>query len=310
MKLVGMPAVFLGRMKDTKDTEIVSRKNINTHVSFSGSKYKSPNATTDVVQFSQKSRAINKLLKNKDYIAELRRNGVSQEEIARRFNVRRFEVAEFLEIYLPDVQRDDAVFRNAVKNYLSANSEVERNQAFEEVDKVLQKVAANKTQTQNGVIYKDCLQDLRLKFLESVKQTQGKYRIIYTQILQDLKNSDNSILENDYVPYEQNRDTRQSDDENIANFEHNDVLKYLMDNSGLNTRQRYIIYSYLIAGKSLKEIGNLLGRTDENIRHNLNKAEEKMNKEYTKISSDEYLNRQLNLASERMRKILDENENI
>ena len=99
-------------------------------------------------------------------------------------------------------------------------------------------------------------------------------------------------------------------DENIANFEHNDVLKYLMDNSGLNTRQRYIIYSYLIAGKSLKEIGNLLGRTDENIRQNLNKAEEKMNKEYTKISSDEYLNRQLNLASERMRKILDENENI
>lgn len=309
MKLVGVPAVFLGRMKDTKDTEIVSRKNINTHVSFSGSKYKSPNATTDVVQFSQKSRAINKLLKNKDYIAELRRNGVSQEEIARRFNVRRFEVAEFLEIYLPDVQRDDAVFRNAVKNYLSANSEVERNQAFEEVDKVLQKVAANKTQTQNGVIYKDCLQDLRLKFLESVKQTQGKYRIIYTQILQDLKNSDNSILENDYVPYEQNRDTRQSDDENIANFEHNDVLKYLMDNSGLTERELYITLSVL-NGVSLEQIGDLLGLTSLRVKRILDRASEKMNKEYTKISSDEYLNIQLNLASEMMRKILDENKNI
>lgn len=309
MKIVGVPAVFLGRMKDTKDTEIVSRKNINTHVSFSGSKYKSPNATTDVVQFSQKSRAINKLLKNKDYIAELRRNGVSQEEIARRFNVRRFEVAEFLELYLPDVQRDDTVFRNAVKNYLSANSEVERNQAFEEVDKVLQQVAANKTQTQNGVIYKDCLQDLRLKFLESVKQIQGKYRIIYTQILQDLKNSDNSILENDYVPYEQNRDTRQSDDENIANFEHNDLLKYLMDNSGLTERELYITLSVL-NGVSLEQIGDLLGLTSLRVKRILDRASEKMNKEYTKISSDEYLNRQLNLASERMRKILDENENI
>ena len=309
MKIVGVPAVFLGRMKDTKDTEIVSRKNINTHVSFSGSKYKSPNATSDVVQFSQKSRAINKLLKNKDYIAELRRNGVSQEEIARRFNVRRFEVAEFLEIYLPDVQRDDAVFRNAVKNYLSANSEVERNQAFEEVDKVLQKVAANKTQTQNGVIYKDCLQDLRLKFLESVKQTQGKYRIIYTQILQDLKNSDNSILENDYVPYEQNRDTRQSDDENIANFEHNDLLKYLIDNSGLTERERVIILSVL-NGVSLEQVGDNLGLTSLRVKQILDRVSEKMNKEYTKISSDEYLNRQFNLASEMMRKILDENENI
>ena len=309
MKIVGVPAVFLGRMKDTKDTEIVSRKNINTHVSFSGSKYKSPNATSDVVRFSQKSRAINKLLKNKDYIAELRRNGVSQEEIARRFNVRRFEVAEFLEIYLPDVQRDDAVFRNAVKKYLSANSEVERNQAFEEVDKVLQQVAANKTQTQNGVIYKDCLQDLRLKFLESVKQTQGKYRIVYTQILQDLKNSDNSILENDYVPYEQNRDTRQSDDENIANFEHNDLLKYLIDNSGLTERERVIILSVL-NGVSLEQVGDNLGLTSLRVKQILDRVSEKMNKEYTKISSDEYLNRQLNLASEMMRKILDENENI
>ena len=309
MKIVGVPAVFLGRMNDTKDTEIVSRKNINTHVSFSGSKYKSPNATTDVVQFSQKSRAINKLLKNKDYIAELRRNGVSQEEIARRFNVRRFEVAEFLEIYLPDVQRDDAVFRNAVKNYLSANSEVERNQAFEEVDKVLQKVAANKTQTQNGVIYKDCLQDLRLKFLESVKQTQGKYRIIYTQILQDLKNSDNSILENDYVPYEQNIDTRQSNDEKMVNFEHNDLLKYLIDNSGLTERERVITLSVL-NGVSLEQVGDNLGLTSLRVKQILDRVSEKMNKEYTKISSDEYLNRQLNLASEMMRKILDENENI
>ena len=309
MKIVGMPAVFLGRMKDTKDTEIVSRKNTNTHVSFSGSKYKSPNATTDVVQFSQKSKAINKLLKNKDYIAELRRNGVSQEEIARRFNVRRFELAEFLEIYLPDVQRDDAVFRNAVKKYLSANSEVERNQAFEEVDKVLQQVAANKTQTQNGVIYKDCLQDLRLKFLESVKQTQGKCRIVYTQILQDLKNSDNSILENDYVPYEQNRDTRQSDDENIANFEHNDLLKYLMDNSGLTERELVITLSVL-NGASLEQVGDNLGLTSLRVKRILDRVSEKMNKVYTKISSDEYLNRQLNLASEIMRKILDENENM
>ena len=309
MKIVGVPAVFLGRMKDTKDTEIVSRKNINTHVSFSGSKYKSPNATTDVIQFSQKSRAINKLLKNKDYIAELRRNGFSQEEIARRFNVRRFEVAEFLELYLPDVQRDDAVFRNAVKNYLSANSEVEKNQAFEEVDKVLQQVAANKTQTQNGVIYKDCLQDLRLKFLESVKQTKGKSRILYTQILQDLKNSDNSILENNCVPYEQNRDTRQSDDENIANFEHNDLLKYLMDNSGLTERERVITLSVL-NGVSLEQVGDNLGLTSVRVKQILVRVSEKMNKEYTKISSDEYLNRQLNLASEMMRKILDENENI
>lgn len=309
MKIVGMPAVFLGRMEDTKDTEIVSRKNINTHVSFSGSKYKSPNATSDVVQFSQKSKAINKLLKNKDYIAELRRNGVSQEEIARRFNVRRFEVAEFLELYLPDVQRDDVIFRNAVKKYLSANSEVERDQAFEEVDKVLQQVAANKTQTQNGVIYKDCLQDLRLKFLESVKQTQGKYRIIYTQILQDLKNSDNFILENEYVPYEQNRDTRQSDDENIANFEHNDLLKYLMDNSGLTEREQVITLSVL-NGVSLEQVGDNLGLTSLRVKRILDRVSEKMNKEYTKISSDEYLNRQLNLASEMMRKILDENENI
>ena len=294
MKIVDVPAVFFGIMKDTKDTEIVSRKNINTHVSFSGSKYKSPNATTDVVQFSQKSTAMNKLLKNKDYIAELRRNGASQEEIARRFNVSRFEVADFLEKYLPDVQRDDVVFRNAVKNYLSANSEVERNQAFEEVDKVLQQLAANKTQTQNGVIYEDCLQDLRLKFLESVKPIPGKDRIIYTQILQDLKNSDNSILENDYVPYEQNRDTRQSDDENIAKFEHNDLLKYLMNTSGLTCRELDITLSVL-NGVSLEQVGDNYCLTSLRVKQILDLASEKMNKKYTKILSDEYLNGRLKL---------------
>ena len=296
MKIAGLPKLFYSNLNDN-NTNSVPRICSNNHVSFSGSDFNSKELSTDVVHISKKSIAIKKLLKNKEDIIEMRSNGLSQESIAQKYGVTRANVAEFLETYLPDVQSDNIVFRNAFKNYISANSEVERNNAFETVDILLQKIAADEAKRQNAQIYEDCLQDLRLKFFEAVKQGQEKVRIIYTAMLQKLKNTiavNSTDSKNICSSYKSDIDTRQSNDEKIVDFEHQDLLKYLIDNSGLTERERLIAFSLLFEGKTIGEIGDQLLLTPNRIKQILDHVATKMNTEYYKISSNVYLTERLN----------------
>ena len=237
-------------------------------------------------------------MQNKEEIASMRQAGMSQDAVAQRFGVKRFELAAFLEKFLPNISSDETIFRNSTKSFLSATNEKERTKAFEEVDKILQKIAAQKAETQGEISYQDCLQDLRLKFLEIMAKKQSKDRIVYTEILQELKKGEKSVPNKDLLQAVLETEPMQDMDTRTKIFENINFLAYMMDNSSLNERERTIVFSYLAEGKSLDEIGMMLGLNKERIRVILNGITEKMKAHYKMVSSNEYLHKRANIGLE------------
>lgn len=227
--------------------------------------------------------AFPRLHENINEIATMRKAGVTQNEIAERFGVVRTTVQRFLKTHLAGVIPENKEFLNAVKTYFSAKTLEEKNIAFQAVDPFLQKMAKEKFKMQKNCSYDDCLQDLRLNFVNVTNKNKENPNFKISQFLYEFKRNafkptvspekpiriQLSELEKDGCPIAEM-------DLGINAFEENDYKSKQILNSCLSDRERMIVNSLTSKNKSVDEIGTILGLAKDRIERIIFRIDSKL----------------------------------
>lgn len=227
--------------------------------------------------------AFPRLHENINEIATMRKAGVTQNEIAERFGVVRTTVQRFLRTHLAGVIPENKEFLNAVKTYFSAKTLEEKNIAFQAVDPFLQKMAKEKFKMQKNCSYDDCLQDLRLNFVNVTNKNKENPNFKISQFLYEFKRNafkptvspekpiciQLSELEKDGSPIAEM-------DLGINAFEENDYKSKQILNSCLSDRERMIVNSLTSKNKSVDEIGTILGLAKDRIERIIFRIDSKL----------------------------------
>ncbi len=210
--------------------------------------------------------ASQRLQENINEIATMRKAGVTQNEIAERFGVDRTTVQRFLRTHLAGVIPENKEFLNAVKTYFSAKTLEEKNIAFQAVDPFLQKMAKEKFKMQKNCSYDDCLQDLRLNFVNVTNKNKENPNFKISQFLYEFKRNTFKPTVSPEKPIRIQLNELEKDGSPIAEmdlginaFEENDYKSKQILNSGLSDRERMIVNSLTSKNKSVDEIGTILG---------------------------------------------------
>lgn len=210
--------------------------------------------------------AFPRLHENINEIATMRKAGVTQNEIAERFGVVRTTVQRFLRTHLAGVIPENKEFLNAVKTYFSAKTLEEKNIAFQAVDPFLQKMAKEKFKMQKNCSYDDCLQDLRLNFVNVTNKNKENPNFKISQFLYEFKRNVFKPTVSPEKPIRIQLNELEKDGSPIAEmdlginaFEENDYKSKQILNSGLSDRERMIVNSLTSKNKSVDEIGTILG---------------------------------------------------
>lgn len=210
--------------------------------------------------------AFPRLHENINEIATMRKAGVTQNEIAERFGVVRTTVQRFLKTHLAGVIPENKEFLNAVKTYFSAKTLEEKNIAFQAVDPFLQKMAKEKFKMQKNCSYDDCLQDLRLNFVNVTNKNKENPNFKISQFLYEFKRNVFKPTVSPEKPIRIQLNELEKDGSPIAEmdlginaFEENDYKSKQILNSGLSDRERMIVNSLTSKNKSVDEIGTILG---------------------------------------------------
>lgn len=210
--------------------------------------------------------AFPRLHENINEIATMRKAGVTQNEIAERFGVVRTTVQRFLRTHLAGVIPENKEFLNAVKTYFSAKTLEEKNIAFQAVDPFLQKMAKEKFKMQKNCSYDDCLQDLRLNFVNVTNKNKENPNFKISQFLYEFKRNAFKPTVSPEKPIRIQLNELEKDGSPIAEmdlginaFEENDYKSKQILNSGLSDRERMIVNSLTSKNKSVDEIGTILG---------------------------------------------------
>ena len=210
--------------------------------------------------------AFPRLHENINEIATMRKAGVTQNEIAERFGVVRTTVQRFLRTHLAGVIPENKEFLNAVKTYFSVKTLEEKNIAFQAVDPFLQKMAKEKFKMQKNCSYDDCLQDLRLNFVNVTNKNKENPNFKISQFLYEFKRNAFKPTVSPEKPIRIQLSELEKDGSPIAEmdlginaFEENDYKSKQILNSGLSDRERMIVNSLTSKNKSVDEIGTILG---------------------------------------------------
>lgn len=210
--------------------------------------------------------AFPRLHENINEIAIMRKAGVTQNEIAERFGVVRTTVQRFLRTHLAGVIPENKEFLNAVKTYFSAKTLEEKNIAFQAVDPFLQKMAKEKFKMQKNCSYDDCLQDLRLNFVNVTNKNKENPNFKISQFLYEFKRNAFKPTVSPEKPIRIQLSELEKDGSPIAEmdlginaFEENDYKSKQILNSCLSDRERMIVNSLTSKNKSVDEIGTILG---------------------------------------------------
>ena len=240
------------------------------HVNTRGIKYAPRQLANDVVELSTSLNKNQNLMDNMVKIATMRKAGATQEEIGRRFGVNRNAIGVFLREHLPNAETDEKLFYRAVKKYFLATTPEEKNKAILEVDPFLQKIAKEKNKLQKEYSYDDCLQDLRLKLVNTANLNAENKKYNYKSFVYELKKEASKsprIEEPTRVPLSEiSEDQLAMNDISTKIFEANDYCSKRIKNTPLSARERVISHLYLEDYQTSDEIGNKLGYTGARIR--------------------------------------------
>lgn len=227
--------------------------------------------------------AFPRLHENINEVATMRKAGVTQNEIAERFGVVRTTVQRFLRTHLAGVIPENKEFLNAVKTYFSAKTLEEKNIAFQAVDPFLQKMAKEKFKMQKNCSYDDCLQDLRLNFVNVTNKNKENPNFKISQFLYEFKRNAFKPTVSPEKPIRIQLSELEKDGSPIAEmdlginaFEENDYKSKQILNSCLSDRERMIVNSLTSKNKSVDEIGTILGLAKDRIERIIFRIDSKL----------------------------------
>ena len=227
--------------------------------------------------------AFPRLHENINEVATMRKAGVTQNEIAERFGVVRTTVQRFLRTHLAGVIPENKEFLNAVKTYFFAKTLEEKNIAFQAVDPFLQKMAKEKFKMQKNCSYDDCLQDLRLNFVNVTNKNKENPNFKISQFLYEFKRNAFKPTVSPEKPIRIQLNELEKDGSPIAEmdlginaFEENDYKSKQILNSCLSDRERMIVNSLTSKNKSVDEIGTILGLAKDRIERIIFRIDSKL----------------------------------
>ena len=258
-----MPVDFIAKKGSQLAQSSILKSTQHFNFNTQGIKYIPKQPTSDVGETS-----VQQLHK----IASMRKAGATQVEIAERLGIGRATIQRVLKTHLSGVIPEDKKFLKGVKAYFSAKTPEGKNKAFNAVDPFLQKIAKEKYEMQKNCSYDDCLQDLRLNFVNVTNKNAKNPNLKISKFLYEFKQNalkptvapekpiriQLSELEKDGSPIAKT-------DLGIKEFENNDYKFEQIQNSGLSDRERVIANS-LTKNKTLEEIGDSLWLTKERVR--------------------------------------------
>lgn len=213
----------------------------------------------------------NQFKKNIDEVILLRNAGATQGEIAERFGISQDTVQKYLHNFHPDAIPENVKFTRATRAFFLASTPAEKEKAFEAVDPFLQKLAKERHKLQNNGSFEDCLQELRLEFLEAEPTNLRKnynfsdfvYR--FKQKIAQTVPVEKPVL----VPLneiENNGKYVGKMDENISSFVDTDYKTKQIRNSGLSSRERAMAELLGLKDKTIKDLEDKFELTKDRIR--------------------------------------------
>lgn len=208
---------------------------------------------------------------NIDEVVMLRNAGVTQSAIAERFGISRNSVQRYLRDFYPDAIPENVKFARASKSFFLASTPEEKEKAFEAVDPFLQKFAKERHKLQNSGSFEDCLQELRLEFLEAKPAEIGQ-NYNFSNFVQRFKQKITPIVPDEkpvLVPLseiENNGKYIAKTDKNISSFVDMDYKTKQIQNSSLTPREHAITDLLLFKNKTIGELEEKLWLTKARIK--------------------------------------------
>lgn len=164
-------------------------------------------------------------------------------------------------------------------------------ESFNTIDTYIQKVAKRQYKAQNGVLYEDFLQDLRLKFWQIINDNKMKDSVKPKIMMQEfilrakfLSSQSEGIVADNIEKFDEN--VFATSDSAISAFEKNDLLAYVTKLPGTHysIKRENKALAMLREGYTIQEIRKYFGITKLTTRKFLNKVIRKANIKYNKLA--------------------------
>lgn len=211
--------------------------------------------------------------------------GLSLHQMASELNKPVATIRFYLDEYniVSDSQREFRI----LKEYFSATTSESKAKAFDAVDKYLQQIAKDEFKLRKGTTFEDCLQDVRLRFLEEAEKSQKNGVNFSTSILRKVKNYapelEQEFQTTSLEALEKAEIIPAIEDEAIRAFENKGYRlghKRILSNNFLYDRDVAILNDYFIQGKTFEEIVEKFDLSPKRIKqlkdNALNRLKEKL----------------------------------
>ncbi len=223
-----------------------------------GLRYMPECISADVVQVSSKARENIKFLQERlSQLTEMRKSGMTHQAIAEYFGMERWEIQSFMQKYMPNVKKESVELKQAIEQYSLSISRTEQEQAFAIIDKHLQKIAKEEVKTKSGISYEDCLQDIRLRFLEILENRANKQSVKSRYVLEMLNKTETPVQQKVKTvgldALEGMEEKLFGTDLRTEIFELDDYFKYA--SRRMSSKVKDILKLYLQDGESYEMIG-------------------------------------------------------
>lgn len=214
---------------------------------------------------------------NQAKLQEVMSKDLSLSEIASELKTTPGAVVYYLKKYnlVTDAQNEYRV----VKDYFLATTPEAKTKAFSNIDKSLEQIANDEFKTNKYDSYEDCLQDVRLRFLELAQKNEEEGVIFPRGILKSVRISEDAEKKDNIKTIksellEKINEKFSKEDEQIKKFEIKDFCENFWNyiHSHFTQREIFILEKYINEDNKYEAISKYINQTPENTRHIVNKA--------------------------------------
>ncbi|MBO5738819.1 helix-turn-helix transcriptional regulator [bacterium] len=211
----------------------------------------------------------------KKELQELANRKLSVAQIAEELGINYGQARHRLERY--GIKNPELEELKTLRNYFSATTLNDKNEAFVAVDKYLEQIAKENYKKSYAIPYQDFLQDIRLNFAELADKRENNINNNRRNLFEKIREMD---FDKKYMVLKKLPEDLYKTSETdvlIKEFEDSNFLDFRIKNSNLIERDQLIINTFTKLNKNLDEIAEIFSLTPERIRQIILIATEKMN---------------------------------
>lgn len=211
----------------------------------------------------------------KKELQELANRKLSVAQIAEKLGINYGQARHRLERY--GIKNPELEELKTLRNYFSATTLNDKNEAFVAVDKYLEQIAKENYKKSYAIPYQDFLQDIRLNFAELADKRENNINNNRRNLFEKIREMD---FDKKYMVLKKLPEDLYKTSETdvlIKEFEDSNFLDFRIKNSNLIERDQLIINTFTKLNKNLDEIAEIFSLTPERIRQIILIATEKIN---------------------------------